>query len=93
MRLTKVIETLFRRFLPSPFSIALLLTAMTFVMALLFTEPQTTDPYWLSLLGYWEQGIWQKDLLVFAYQMMLILVLGHILVLSPVMNRLIAALT
>ncbi len=93
MRLTRIIETIFRRFLPSPFSIALLLTAMTFVMALLFTEPQTTDPYWLSLLGYWEQGIWQKDLLVFAYQMMLILVLGHILVLSPVMNRLIAALT
>ena len=93
MRLTTIIETLFRRFLPSPFSIALLLTAMTFVLALIFTEPQTTDPYWLSLLGYWEQGIWQKDLLVFAYQMMLILVLGHMLVLSPVMNRFISAMT
>jgi short-chain fatty acids transporter len=79
--------------LPSPFSIALLLTALTFVLALIFTEPKTSDPYWLSLLGYWEQGIWQKDLLVFAYQMMLILVLGHMLVLSPVMSRFISALT
>ncbi len=93
MRLTAVIETLFRRFLPSPFSIALLLTALTFILALIFTEPKTSDPYWLSLLGYWEQGIWQKDLLVFAYQMMLILVLGHMLVLSPVMSRFISALT
>ena len=93
MRPTAVIETLFRRFLPSPFSIALLLTALTFVLALIFTEPKTSDPYWLSLLGYWEQGIWQKDLLVFAYQMMLILVLGHMLVLSPVMSRFISALT
>lgn len=93
MQLTKVIETLFKRFLPSPLSIALLLTALTFVLALVFTEPKTTDPYWLSLLGYWEQGIWQKELLVFAYQMMLILVLGHMLVLSPIMSRLIAAMT
>lgn len=93
MRLTHLIETLFRRFLPSPFSIALLLTALTFVLALLFTEPQTSEPYWLSLLSYWEQGIWQKDLLVFAYQMMLILVLGHMLVLSPVMSRFISAMT
>ncbi|MDC0408935.1 TIGR00366 family protein [Flavobacteriaceae bacterium] len=93
MRPTAFIETLFRRFLPSPFSIALLLTALTFVLALIFTEPKTSDPYWLSLLGYWEQGIWQKDLLVFAYQMMLILVLGHMLVLSPVMSRFISALT
>jgi len=93
MRLTSLIENLFRRFLPSPFSIALLLTALTFVLALLFTQGQTSDPYWLSLLGYWEQGIWQKDLLVFAYQMMLILVLGHMLVLSPVMSRFISAMT
>ncbi len=93
MRLTSLIENLFRRFLPSPFSIALLLTALTFVLALLFTQGQTSDPYWLSLLGYWEQGIWQKDLLVFAYQMMLILVLGHMLVLSPVMSRFISLMT
>ncbi len=93
MRLTKIIESLYRRFLPSPFSIALLLTAMTFVLALLFSESKTSEPYWLSLLGYWEQGIWQKDLLVFAYQMMLILVLGHMLVLSPVMSRFISAMT
>lgn len=93
MRLTPIIESLYRRFLPSPFSIALLLTAMTFVLALLFTESQSSEPYWLSLLGYWEQGIWQKDLLVFAYQMMLILVLGHMLVLSPVMSRFISAMT
>lgn len=41
----------------------------------------------------WEGGLWNRELLVFAYQMMLILVLGHVLVLSRPMERLIIKLT
>ncbi len=37
--------------------------------------------------------MWSCFLLVFAYQMMLILVLGHILVLCKLMSRLIDVLT
>lgn len=63
------------------------------VLALLFTDSPTNKPHVLAILDYWESGIWNNSLLVFAYQMMLILVLGHILVLSKPMNSLIVRLT
>lgn len=46
-----------------------------------------------NTLSYWESGIWNNALLVFAYQMMLILVLGYILVLSKPMQILLDMLT
>lgn len=46
-----------------------------------------------STLSYWESGIWNSGLLVFAYQMMLILVLGHVLVLSKPMERVMLEIT
>lgn len=93
MAITKVIETLFRRYLPSPFTIAVLLTVLTVVLAMLFTD-STSDTYHLfEILSYWEDGIWNSELLVFGYQMMLILLLGHVLVLSKPMEKLILAIT
>lgn len=89
MNFTKAIETIFKKFMPSPFAIALLLTLVTLVMAFLFTETPENNSKLLTLLSYWEQGIWNSQLLVFAYQMMLVLVLGHILVLSSPANKLI----
>lgn len=93
MNITQTIETLFKRFMPSPFAIAVLLTILTLVLALMFTEGPSDQSHVLAILSYWEQGIWNNALLVFAYQMMLILVLGHILVLSKPMNALIMKLT
>lgn len=95
MNITKTIESLFKRFMPSPFSIAILLTLVTMVLALFFTEPPQSQEssHFFTILSYWEHGIWNNSLLVFAYQMMLILVLGHILVLSKPMNYLIGKLT
>lgn len=93
MRFTRFVETVFRRFLPSPFTIAIVLTLFTLVLALLFTENTTDKPHLQALLSYWETGIWNNGLLVFAYQMMLILVLGHVLVLSSPIERLILLLT
>ncbi|NND62981.1 MAG: short-chain fatty acid transporter [Flavobacteriaceae bacterium] len=93
MNITQTIETIFKRFMPSPFAIAIILTILTMVLAILFTEaPEGKNPV-LTVLSYWESGVWSNALLVFAYQMMLILVLGHILVLSKPMNRLIQGLT
>ena len=93
MSVTRTIETLFKTYLPSPFTIAVLLTGLTIILALIFTDtPPDTNPL-LAVLSYWEKGIWNSDLLVFAYQMILILVLGHVLVLSKPMNRLIRKLT
>ncbi|MCW8982181.1 MAG: TIGR00366 family protein [Altibacter sp.] len=93
MKLTRSIEVLFSRFLPSPFSIAILLTLVTMGLAYFFTEAPANESHVLAILSYWETGIWNEALLVFAYQMLLILVLGHILVLSKPMGFLIEALT
>ncbi|WP_420320589.1 short-chain fatty acid transporter [Flagellimonas sp.] len=93
MGLTKVIENIFRRYLPSPFTIAVLLTVLTIVLALLFTENTSDKNHLFAIFSYWENGIWNSGLLVFAYQMMLILVLGHVLVLSKPMERLILGIT
>jgi len=79
--------------MPSPFAIAILLTLVTMVLALFFTPAPVNENHLLAILSYWEHGVWSQGLLVFAYQMMLILVLGHILVLSKPMNYLIQGLT
>ncbi|RDK88814.1 short-chain fatty acid transporter [Marinirhabdus gelatinilytica] len=93
MKFTKAIETIFNKYLPSPFSIAVLLTVLTMLLAFFFTEAPPEENHILAILSYWENGIWNEGLLVFAYQMMLILVLGHILVLSKPVNALIVKLT
>lgn len=93
MKLTRIIENLFRRYLPSPFTIAVLLTLITLILALFFADIPASDNRWVTVFSYWESGIWNTGLLVFAYQMMLILVLGHVLVLSKPVERLIHRIT
>nr|WP_298996808.1 TIGR00366 family protein [uncultured Allomuricauda sp.] len=93
MGFTKLIEHIFRRFLPSPFTIAVLLTILTLVLALVFSDDSAEGERITTILSYWENGIWNSGLLVFAYQMMLILVLGHVLVLSKPMERLMLGIT
>ena len=93
MSITKTIETLFQKYIPSPFVIAILLTLLTMILALLFTENPSETSHPITILTFWEEGIWNNNLLVFAYQMMLILVLGHVLVLSKPMNWLISKIT
>jgi len=82
----------FRKILPSPFSIAIILTFLTFLFALLFTKPHNEKgSYFVQVLGFWEMGFW--ELLEFAMQMMLILVLGHALALTKIFNSLIRSAT
>ena len=69
--------------LPSPFTIALLLTIVTFILALTLTSSETSGfDRVFELMSFWEQGLWNSPLLVFAIQMMLMLVLGHALALT-----------
>lgn len=92
MKLTTTIERLFRRFLPSPLTIAVLLTLFTVILAFLHSEGPMGERIG-NVFSYWESGLWNTGLLVFAYQMMLILVLGHVLVLSRPVERLILRIT
>lgn len=90
MAFTTLFMSAVRNYLPTPFTIAVLLTAVTYALALLFTTPDTPPnetPYPLQLLAYWEQGFW--DLLQFSMQMVLMLVLGHVLALTPQADALI----
>ncbi len=79
--------------IPSPFSIALLLTLITFVLAIVLTQrPENSGSvYFLSILDFWQLGFW--ELLDFTMQMALILILGHALALTPLFNKLISQLT
>lgn len=78
-----------RKVLPSPFTIAVLLTFVTIALAWLFTSPakDETTPHFLNILSFWSLGFW--ELLEFSVQMILILVLGHVLALTKPVNRLI----
>lgn len=88
MSFTKALENVFEKLIPSPFVIAVFLTVLTIILALILGDFNTSENRFTSVLKFWEKGIWNNDLLVFGYQMMLILVLGHILVLSKPLSKL-----
>ena len=79
--------------LPTPFSIAVLLTLVTLLLALSFTEPISKGNHLIELLSSWEKGLWNPPLLVFALQMMLMLVIGHVVALSGPIDSLIQKIT
>ncbi len=73
------------RWIPDPFVIALLLTGVTFLLALLWSPHSP-----LQLLEDWHRDFWA--LLTFGMQMVLILVTGHAFAVSPPIHRLLKAL-
>jgi short-chain fatty acids transporter len=81
----------FKYLLPAPFTIAISLTIITFLIAFFSTRPETESfsSYSIQLLKFWEEGLWNSGLLVFALQMMLMLVLGHVLALTKPVNYII----
>lgn len=95
MNLAERFVSLAQRVLPSPFTIAVLLTLLT-MGGILIIQPTPTDSHigsigFLDLLDFWEMGFW--GLLTFAMQMVLILVLGHALALTPAASWLIRQIT
>ena len=94
-RLGDVLSKLAGRYMPEPFTIALALTLVTFVVAAISTPNGVMD-----LLGFWggrldgetvvakEKGFWM--LIAFAMQMCLILVTGFALASTPLAKRAIA---
>lgn len=67
--------------IPSPLAIALGLTAVTAVAALHLGADVET------IATSWRDGLWNRPLLVFAFQAAFMLVLGHALALSPTVDR------
>lgn len=91
MSFTNKYTKAFKYFLPAPFTIAVGLTILTFLIAFFTTRPETQGSfgYATQLLKYWEAGLWNSRLIVFAMQMMLMLVLGHTLALTKPVNSII----
>ena len=65
---------------PSPLGLAVLLTFITFLLAIFVSDQTFSLELITSNLLFWEKGVW--DLLKFAMQMILMLVLGNVLALS-----------
>lgn len=70
----------FRAAAPDPFVLAVLLTAVTFMLGVALAGQAP-----LAMLGHWQGGLW--GLLTFAMQMCLILVTGHALAAAPIVAR------
>jgi short-chain fatty acids transporter len=94
MSFSSAIEKTFRTLLPAPFTIAVVLTIITMVLAFTLTSSDAngTDRI-IEVFGFWEKGLWNAPLLVFAMQMMLMLVLGHTLALTKPVDALISYAT
>ncbi|NNE09612.1 MAG: short-chain fatty acid transporter [Gemmatimonadetes bacterium] len=69
-----------QRFLPDPFTLALLLTFVSFLLGWGLTD---TSPW--GMAQHWYDGFW--NLLAFSMQMALILVTGHALAITPPVQR------
>ena len=64
MKITRAVEHIFQKYLPSPFTIAILLTLIAMVLAVVFTRPDTSSiNYITDILRFWEYGIWNTKLL------------------------------
>lgn len=70
----------FQRWLPSPFTIAVLLTVVAAGLAMTTASPS-------QVLDAWGQGLWNPGLIRFGFQAMFMLVLGHVLALAPPVLR------
>ena len=77
-----------KKFLPSPFSIAILLTITITLISLILTKNHIKD-----VIFFWENGLWNPALMNFAMQMMLMLVLGYVIALSNTFKKIINHIT
>jgi short-chain fatty acids transporter len=89
-RLGSALNRWSRRWVPDPFVLALLLTLL--VMALGFwraavAAPEPASAPFQTVMKGWTEGMMNPGLLGFALQMCLILVTGHALALSPLVQR------
>ncbi len=80
MKVLSKFITIIQKFIPSPFALAVLLTYITFILALVLTPGKGHSSHFIEITGYWYKGFW--ELLTFTMQMILILVLGYVLALT-----------
>ena len=75
-----------QRYLPSAYVLALILTAVVFVLGMV-----TTGQSPLDMAGFWGDGF--SKLFKFGMQMTLVLMTGYVLAMTPIMQRVFTGLT
>ncbi|KXS38041.1 MAG: short-chain fatty acid transporter [Halomonadaceae bacterium T82-2] len=75
-----------QRYLPSAFVLAVILTAIVFVLGMAASGESP-----MAMAGYWGEGF--SSLFKFGMQMVLVLLTGYVLALTPVMQSLLTRLT
>jgi short-chain fatty acids transporter len=79
-RLASFFTFVMRHYLPDAYLFAILLTFLSGILALTFT-----DASFIKLIRTWGDGVY--GIVAFAMQMILILITGHALALTPPVNR------
>ena len=87
------IGKILKNILPAPFTIAVILTFLTILIAFFISADSYNSKNFFEILSFWEKGLWDNNLMVFALQMMLMLVLGHSLALSKPISKIINNIT
>jgi len=92
MKIADKIFYLLRNSLPSPLSIAIILTIIVFTVTCFTVTPTENQTIVAKVFSIWEQGVWNSGGMVFLVQMMLMLILGHAIALTPVIDKVILSL-
>jgi len=79
-KLASFFTFIMRHYLPDAYLFAILLTFLSGILALIFT-----DAGYIKLVRTWGDGVY--GIVAFAMQMILILITGHALALTPPMNK------
>lgn len=83
--LTRWSNTVMERYLPDPYVFVALLTLLVFLLGVGLTDSSPLD-----MVVHWGDGFW--ELLSFTMQMVIVLVAGYVLAISPVFKKILSTL-
>lgn len=83
--LTRWSNRIMERYLPDPYVFVAILTLLVFLFGIIFTDSGPLD-----MAVHWGDGFW--GLLSFTMQMVVVLVAGYVLAISPVFRKLLSTL-
>ena len=83
--LTRWSNTIMERYLPDPYIFVAILTLLVFALGLGLTDSGPMD-----MVTHWGNGFW--GLLAFTMQMVIVLVAGYVLAISPIFKKLLSNL-
>lgn len=83
--LTNWSNTIMERYLPDPYVFVAILTLLVFILGVGLTDSSPLD-----MVVHWGDGFW--ELLSFTMQMVIVLVAGYVLAISPVFKKILSTL-